>query len=680
MKKLTILLIALAFAIGGFVGSVVIQPDTYATYIPWPNVVNSQTYYPNAGETDQGATGNGRTIKAYVDAIGTDKKATIKLTHNGTGNTTTYQLSTSETIPSNITLEIENGAVINNDISIRNASYKWTASGSGTSEYYLEAAAGGDPGISEPYVCTEDGSDLTAGTAGSLAAGEWDWADNDTLGYSTVYVRLSDSTDPDGKAEDYVKAGYRITINGPFNHGLSQCFSGDGSVSFGRAAVSAVELVWFPNTPAGFQSAGDAAGDGTLHISRGTYYISEATFTSRYLSIIGDSFWTSELKITSGSDYGIRFDGRLIDNEYKNFYLNGADLNNGGIGIHARYGMRKCKISKIYFCGSGDDTTHNATGLEINGADPEGLGNNCSNFNEIFQCHFYNWRYGLRLHGENVSGGLFDTNIVKLNAFEHNYTHLRIDDGNGNLLKFNIFYKATDGGVERAAGSDRVELDGQYTRTTFEGNYWEEVEDQDAAELTNYSGAGEPIIVIGDVGATLTKYKTNSGEVQYIGRDAVNFATLDVTDGLNERKSFHHVTSANSSYTPSKNDEFIVCNTNDNDITITLPPLANVAEGKTYTFVKISPNNNLIIDGNESERVGDRATVTLTGRLDALTVIKYDSSVYWSIAAFYADKYFIAASTGTGTVKMGSVNNSTSNGWIEVSPGKYVPYWTDPTP
>jgi len=99
-------------------------------------------------------------------------------------------------------------------------------------EYYLELAAGGDPGISEPYICTENGSALTTGTAGFLAANEWDWADNDTLGYSTVYVRLSDDADPDGKAEDYVKAGYKLTINGSFSVGLYQVFSGDGSVSF----------------------------------------------------------------------------------------------------------------------------------------------------------------------------------------------------------------------------------------------------------------------------------------------------------------------------------------------------------------------------------------------------------------------------------------------------------------
>lgn len=92
--------------------------------------------------------------------------------------------------------------------SVRSASYQWTASGSGTSEYYLEASGGGDPGLGgDPGHVIANNVVLTAGTAGSLTAGQWDYADNDTLGYSTIYVRLADSTDPDSKAAGFVLAG-----------------------------------------------------------------------------------------------------------------------------------------------------------------------------------------------------------------------------------------------------------------------------------------------------------------------------------------------------------------------------------------------------------------------------------------------------------------------------------------
>lgn len=86
------------------------------------------------------------------------------------------------------------------------SAWSWTASGSGTNEYYLRTAASGDPGFTtKPAGILIDGSDATEGTVGSLAAGEWDYGDNDTLGYNTVYVRLSDGTDPDTKDDGYIQ-------------------------------------------------------------------------------------------------------------------------------------------------------------------------------------------------------------------------------------------------------------------------------------------------------------------------------------------------------------------------------------------------------------------------------------------------------------------------------------------
>jgi hypothetical protein len=84
--------------------------------------------------------------------------------------------------------------------------YQWTASGSGTSEYYLEANGGGDPGIavgvnnSSRWI-NEEGQSLvkTDGTLGSLTAGQAAYGDNDTLGFDTIYVRLSDSSNPNSK-------------------------------------------------------------------------------------------------------------------------------------------------------------------------------------------------------------------------------------------------------------------------------------------------------------------------------------------------------------------------------------------------------------------------------------------------------------------------------------------------
>lgn len=93
-------------------------------------------------------------------------------------------------------------------ISLVNPTYKWSASGSGTNEYYIDLFGGGDPGIAEPtnvqQLVGSTRTNLSAGTAGSLAASEWDYADNDTLGYSTIYLRLADGADPDSKNDSHV--------------------------------------------------------------------------------------------------------------------------------------------------------------------------------------------------------------------------------------------------------------------------------------------------------------------------------------------------------------------------------------------------------------------------------------------------------------------------------------------
>ncbi len=79
---------------------------------------------------------------------------------------------------------------------IYGASYKWTATGS-NNEYYLEAAAGGTPGISQPKQI-QVGSDQQRwplnGSVGSLNNHEWAWASTGV--FNTVYLR-SDSGDPD---------------------------------------------------------------------------------------------------------------------------------------------------------------------------------------------------------------------------------------------------------------------------------------------------------------------------------------------------------------------------------------------------------------------------------------------------------------------------------------------------
>lgn len=92
-------------------------------------------------------------------------------------------------------------------ISLRNPLYTWTLSGSGATEFYLRTAANANPGISIPpaggvYL---NGASVSSQSLGSLTAGHYGYGDNDTLGYSTIYVRTSGGVDPDTLALDYVQ-------------------------------------------------------------------------------------------------------------------------------------------------------------------------------------------------------------------------------------------------------------------------------------------------------------------------------------------------------------------------------------------------------------------------------------------------------------------------------------------
>ena len=112
---------------------------------------------------------------------------------------------------------------------VDSTTYQFTLSGSGTNEYYLELSGGGDPSISKPENVYENNVKLNETNVGSLEAGEWDYSDNDSLGFNTLYVRLTDNADPDSKAAGYFEwdwlnfGGGTETLNGEYvNHGVYQ--------------------------------------------------------------------------------------------------------------------------------------------------------------------------------------------------------------------------------------------------------------------------------------------------------------------------------------------------------------------------------------------------------------------------------------------------------------------------
>lgn len=91
------------------------------------------------------------------------------------------------------------------ETNLRTGAYTWTVSLAGTNEYYALLGAG-NPSLPLPNSVIINGLTAVKGSAlGSLAASQWQYGDNDTLGFSTVYVRLSDGADPDSKIDGFVR-------------------------------------------------------------------------------------------------------------------------------------------------------------------------------------------------------------------------------------------------------------------------------------------------------------------------------------------------------------------------------------------------------------------------------------------------------------------------------------------
>lgn len=128
--------------------------------------------------------------------------------------------------------------------SLRTAAFAWTASGSGTNEYYARTSGGANPGFVATPPTTNgvyiNGAAATKGTLGSLTAGQWGYGDNDTLGYSTVYVRLSAGGDPDAQDADHVQ--FR-QIPQATEHVRIPSGSGDISSNLDQSAVAIGDFI-----------------------------------------------------------------------------------------------------------------------------------------------------------------------------------------------------------------------------------------------------------------------------------------------------------------------------------------------------------------------------------------------------------------------------------------------------
>lgn len=144
-----------------------------------------------------------------------------------------------------------NGCIIDGSIDLNDSAYKWTRSSANSAEWYLEAAAGGDPSLVQVSCGTingrfqEDGSEepqYSLGTPGSLSDRHLGWGDNDSLGFNTVYYRW-DATDPEQAEVRVSQVNYiwdSNFLNSTINDLVMQ-YANDGIIRI-RASSSSHEL------------------------------------------------------------------------------------------------------------------------------------------------------------------------------------------------------------------------------------------------------------------------------------------------------------------------------------------------------------------------------------------------------------------------------------------------------
>ena len=84
-----------------------------------------------------------------------------------------------------------------------------------------------------------------------------------------------------------------------------------------------------------------------------------------------------------------------------------------------------------------------------------------------------------------------------------------------------------------------------------------------------------------------------------------------------------------SNFTVTTSTHYLIADTSGGSVTFTLPALSGVTSDVPFTFYKSSASNNMVLDGNGSETVGNSLTKTYTS-VGWVTIYK-SSSTNWAI-------------------------------------------------
>ena len=155
-----------------------------------------------------------------------------------------------------------------------------------------------------------------------------------------------------------------------------------------------------------------------------------------------------------------------------------------------------------------------------------------------------------------------------------------------------------------------------------------------------------------------------------ITRDGVNFSKL--CNFINKRVSVN-----TQEYNLGDSGAFFACESGSSIFNL-CPTLA--LPGREITIRNSKPHNGTItINTAGTDKINSALSSITLYRNDAVTLVSNGFSG-WSTKSWSAGTNTFQTSSGVATVKTNSTNNAQNVGWLQIAPGKFVPYWTTPNP
>lgn len=202
---------------------------------------------------------------------------------------------------------------------------------------------GGSSGITSPalpWVNVNDYNDLSTAIA-AIGAAKTTLLITDTQLTNSLTIPLNINLVIIKTGTLSVNPGQTVIINGSFEAGLYQVFSGTGTISFGTSSIKEVNPEWWgTNTSPGttdmssaIQKAIDSISSGVIKFSNTSYAITTQLTFKNYQNYIGEGSFSSEIKYT-GTDDAIIISNPLNTSTSARIHICDIRFTSSSLGTH----------------------------------------------------------------------------------------------------------------------------------------------------------------------------------------------------------------------------------------------------------------------------------------------------------------------------------------------------------